>query len=81
MNEKIAVNDILSNLNTAITLVNYSIQQSNNEQFRDILIDNRLKLENLQYDMYKIAKEKTYYVPAAPAGAADIKQVKSIVSK
>lgn len=81
MNEKIAINDTLSNLNSAITMLTYSIEQANNERFRDLLLDYRTKLDNLQYDIYKIAKEKAYYVPAAPAGEADLQQVKAIVSK
>ncbi|MEG1705100.1 MAG: spore coat protein [Clostridia bacterium] len=81
MNEKIAVSDILSGLNSAITMITYSIEQSNNENFRNTLIDTRTKLDQLQWDTYLIAKEKGYYIPAAPAGKADIEQVKNTVCK
>lgn len=81
MNEKIAVSDILSGLNSAITMLTYSIEQSNNENFRNTLIDARTKLDELQWENYMIAKEKGYYVPAAPAGKADIDQVKNTVCK
>ncbi len=80
MNEKISVNDTLSCLNSIITLCNYSIQQCNDENLRDELISNRNTLENLQWDIYLIAKEKGYYIPAAPAGQADIEQVKNSLS-
>ena len=80
MNEKNSVNDALSSLNSIITLCNYSIQQCNNENLRDELITNRNTLENLQWEIYLLAKEKGYYIPAAPAGEADLEQVRSSIS-
>lgn len=79
MTEKIGVNDVLATLNSTITLINYSIQQSNNKNFRDTLIASRNSLENYQWQIYLIAKEKGYYVPAAPAGVADVEQVKNSI--
>ena len=79
MNEKNSVNDTLSCLNSIINLCNYSIQQCNNESLRDELITNRNTLENLQWDIYLLAKDKGYYVPAAPAGEADLEQVKNSI--
>lgn len=81
MNEKLAMDSVLSCTNTIITLINYSIQQSNNKNFRDTLIEQRNKLENLQWQIYLINKEKGYYIPAAPAGEADIEQVKQAISQ
>ncbi len=81
MTEKVALDDVLSCTNSVITLINYSIQQANNKNFRDALITARNNLENLQWNIYLINKEKGYYVPAAPAGEADIEQVKQAVSK
>lgn len=77
MNEKNAVNDTLSTLNSIINMLNYSIQQANNKNFRDELILSRNTLEDYQWQLYLIAKAKSYYIPAAPAGQADIDQVKS----
>ena len=79
MTEKIGVNDVLATLNSTITLINYSIQQANNKNFRDTLITSRNSLENYQWQIYLIAKEKGYYVPAAPGGAADVEQVKNSI--
>ena len=80
MNEKLAMDSTLSCTNSLITMINYAIQQSNNKQFRDILIEHRNKLENLQWQVYLISKEKGYYVPAAPAGEADVEQVKQAIN-
>ena len=79
MTEKIGVNDVLSTLNSTINMINYSIQQSNDKNFRDTLITSRNSLENYQWQIYLIAKENGYYVPAAPAGQADIEQVKNSI--
>lgn len=81
MDEKMSVSDTLSCTNTMITLLEYSIEQSNNKNFRDSLIACRNNLEDIQWELYLIAKQKGYYVPAAPAGQADIDQVKQAVSK
>lgn len=80
MNEKTAISDSLSSLNSIITLLNYSIEQSNNMNFRNTLIGNRNKLEGIQWSIYQIAKQKGYYIPAAPAGQADIDEVKNSIS-
>ena len=79
MTEKIGVNDVLSTLNGLIKLIEYSIEQSNDKNFRDTLITSRNSLENYQWQIYLIAKDKGYYVPAAPAGQADLEEVKSAI--
>ena len=81
MNEKLAMDSVLSCTNSIITLLNYSIQQANNKNFRDTLIEQRNTLENLQWKVYLIDKEKGYYIPAAPAGQSDIEQVKQAISQ
>lgn len=80
MTEKTAISDILSSINALITQCQYAIQHSNNKNFRDTLVQSRNKLENIQWNTYLIAKEKGYYVPAAPAGEADIEQVKNAIA-
>ena len=80
MNEKLAMDSTLSCTNSLITMINYAIQQSNNKNFRDSLVEHRNKLENLQWQVYLISKAKGYYVPAAPAGEADVEQVKQAIN-
>lgn len=81
MNEKIAINDVLACTNSLITMLEYTIEQANNKNFRDTVTQARNKLENLQWEIYLVAKEKGYYIPAAPAGEADVQQVKNSVCK
>lgn len=80
MTEKTALSDVLSSLNSIITMINYAIEQSNNKNFRDTLTSKRNALENTQWNIYLINKDKGYYIPAAPAGQADIEQVKNAIS-
>jgi hypothetical protein len=81
MTEKVAINDVLSSINSLIKLCGYAIEQANNKNFRDEIVTTRNKLEDLQWKIYLISKSKGYYVPAAPAGEADIEQVKNAISK
>ena len=80
MDEKVAMSDTLSSLNSILTLIHYSIEQSNNETFRNKLISMRSELEPIQCEIYKISRDKGYYVPAAPAGEADIEAVKTSIN-
>ncbi len=79
MNEKCSVNDTLSSVNAIINKLNYTIEQSNNKDLRDTCIQYRNVFENLQWNIYEYAKSKQYYIPAAPAGEADLEQVKQSV--
>lgn len=80
MNEKEAVSDTLSQCNAIITKLTYSIEHCNNQNLRDTFAAFRNQFENLHWEIYLIAKQKGYYVPAAPAGAADIEAVKTSLS-
>ena len=79
MNEKIAMSDSLSTTNALINMLNYSILQANNKALRDTCVAYRNELEDLQYQLYVASRDKGYYVPAAPAGQADIDAVKTAV--
>ena len=80
MNEKEMVPDTLSTTNAVINMLNYSILQSNNKDLKDTLITYRNQLEDLQWQIYVVARDKGYYIPAAPAGMADVDAVKTAVS-
>ena len=80
MNEKEAIADALTSCNNLITMLNYGIMHSNNKSFRDTLCNSRNQMEALQWELYLFAKQNGYYVPAAPAGQADVEAVKSFVT-
>lgn len=79
MNEKNSLADMLSSINTAITGITYAIEQSNDKELRDLLINSRTEFEKLQWDVYNVAKDKGFYVPAAPAGKSDVEAVKQAI--
>lgn len=80
MNEKEAISDTLSGVNAILNMLAYDIMQSNNKSLRDTFVNYRNELEDLQWQIYVLAKDKGYYVPAAPAGQADIDAVKTAIS-
>lgn len=80
MNEKQAVADTLSSLNQIISMLTYSAIHTNNKKLKDTFQQARNQMESLQWEIYLIAKQNGYYVPAAPAGQADIDAVKQLVS-
>lgn len=79
IDEKLITNDILGYLHASINALTYAILEANNKEFRDTLIQERNRMEDYEWDIYSFAKQKKYYVPAAPAGKADIDQVKNII--
>lgn len=80
MNEKQAVADTLSSINQTINMLNYSVIHCNNKNLKETFRNARNQMEDLQWEIYLIAKQNGYYVPAAPAGQADIDAVKQLVS-
>lgn len=80
MNEKEAIADTLAGVNALINMLTYDVMQSNNKSLRDTFVTYRNQIEDLQWQIYVVARDKGYYVPAAPAGMADVDAVKTAVS-
>ncbi|HZK43195.1 MAG TPA: spore coat protein [Syntrophomonadaceae bacterium] len=74
------VNDILSMVNSSLTCYASYISETSNQQLRQTLQQIRNGDEQFQYQLYQMAEQKGYYMPAAPASPQDIQQVKSQVS-
>ena len=81
MNEKNSLADMLSSINASITGITYAIEQSNNKELRNILVAARSEFEDSQWSVYMLAKSKGFYVPAAPAGKADLQAVKKVINE
>lgn len=79
MTEKEMVNDALNNINSALTSYASAICQTENPELRSVLIQMRNQAEKSQYDLYLIAKNLNYYVPAQQASQEEIMKVKSEV--
>jgi spore coat protein CotF len=77
MDEKTMVNDILSCAKSSLSLYQMGIAETENLQLRQVLQQLRDDTESFQYELFKVAKSKGYYKPAAPADSSEIQTVKT----
>ncbi len=77
MDEKTMVNDILENVKAGLTAYQTAISESENMQLRQAFQQIRNNDESFQYELFKIAQAKGYYVPAQKATAIEISNVKT----
>lgn len=78
MNEKTMVSDALVGINGELKAYAGYITQSENPQLKQTLKQMRNKAETSQEQLYQLAREKSYYVPAAKASKEEIEHVKSL---
>lgn len=78
MNEKTMVSDALVGINGELKMYAEYITQSENPQLKQTLKQMRNKAETSQEQLYQIAREKSYYVPASKATNEEIAHVKSL---
>ncbi|WP_195619094.1 spore coat protein [Clostridium paraputrificum] len=81
MQEKEMISDYLAGLNASLAGYGGIIAQTENEQLRQQIITMRNADETRQYNLFKIAKEKGYYIPAQPATPEEIATVKQQMSQ
>lgn len=81
MEEKYMVNDILDNVKSSLTTYQKAITESENMQLRQTIQQIRNSDETFQYELFKVAEMKGYYVPAEKATQQEIGTVKNNVSK
>lgn len=80
MQEKAMVSDTLAGINGELTRFGEMIPQTDNKELKQTLKQMRNACETSQEEIYQIAREKSYYVPAAQATQAEISHVKSLFS-
>ncbi len=78
MDEKTMVSDALVGLNGELKMYAEYITQSENPQLKQTLKQMRNKTETAQEQLYQIAREKAYYVPASKATDEEVAHVKSL---
>lgn len=81
MQEKEIINDYLAGLNASLAGYGGIISQCENQQLRETIQSMRNKDEVRQYALFKIAKDKGYYIPAEQATLEEISKVKSQLSQ
>lgn len=78
MNEKTMVADTLTGINGELVRFGEMIAQTEDKELKQTLKQFRNTCEKSQEELYQIAREKSYYVPAAKATQAEIDHVKSL---
>lgn len=81
MQEKTMVADTLMAINSELTRYAEMITQCENKDLKQTLKQFRNACEQSQEELYQIAKDKAYYVPAAKATEEEITQVKHIFTQ
>jgi len=77
MNEKDMVMDILSGVKASIGGYAKMITECGDQNLRQTFQKMRDGDEKFQYDLYKIAEQKGYYVPGATANTIEVSELKT----
>ena len=80
MEEKYMVNDILENSKNEIKNYTDGILECSNIEIRQTLQSVRNTCESFQYELFKLASSKGYYVPEEIAKPEEINKIKTQVS-
>lgn len=78
MQEKVMVNDTLAGINGELTRFGEMIPQTENKELKATLKQMRDACEKSQEQLFEIAREKSYYVPASKATDSEIEHVRSL---
>lgn len=81
MQEKEMISDYLAGINASLAGYGSVISQCENQQLRETIQNMRNQDEVRQYALFKVAKEKGYYIPTQPATPEEIATVKQQVSQ
>ncbi len=80
MEEKTMVADTLTGINSELKMYADMIPQTENQELKQTLKQFRNAAEMSQEQIYTIAREKQYYVPAAKATDEEVGHVRSLFS-
>ena len=78
LEDKTMVADALTGINGELMRFGEMIPQTDNKELKTTLKQFRAACEQSQEELYQIAREKSYYVPAAKAQQEEVDHVKSL---
>lgn len=78
MEEKTMVADALEGINSELKKYADMIPQTENQELKQTLKQFRNAAEMSQEEIYTIARERQYYVPAAQATEEEVRHVRSL---
>jgi len=81
MQEKIMVSDTLAGINGELTRYAEMIPQTENKELKQTLKQFRTACEQSQEELYQIAREKAYYVPAQKATEEEVAHVRGLFTQ
>lgn len=81
MNDKTMVSDALVGVNGELKMMAEYITQSENKELKQCLKQLRNQCEMSQEKLYELAREKSYYVPAAKATQEEVDHVKNVLTQ
>ena len=80
LEDKTMVADTLTGINGELMRFGEMIPQTENKELKTTLKQFRAACEQSQEELYRIAREKSYYVPAAKATQEEVDHVKRLFS-
>ena len=80
LDEKTMVSDALAGVNGELVRYGEMISHTENKELKQCLKQIRNQCEMSQEQLYQVAREKSYYVPAAKATQQEINHVKSVLA-
>lgn len=81
LNEKTMVADTLAGINGELVRFGEMIPQTENKELKQTLKQFRNACEQSQEEIYQLAREKSYYVPASKATAEEVAHVRSLFTQ
>ncbi|TCL58391.1 coat F domain-containing protein [Kineothrix alysoides] len=78
MQEKTMVADTLAGINGELVRFGEMIPQTENKELKQTLKQFRNTCEQSQEELYQIARDKSYYVPASKATQEEVNHVKGL---
>ena len=80
LDDKTMLRDALAGGNGELVRYGEMISQTENKELKQCLKQIRNQCEMSQEQLYQVAREKSYYVPAAKATQQEINHVKSVLA-
>jgi spore coat protein CotF len=77
MDDKVIANDCLEAAKVSCTELTKAITECSNPQLRQTLVQLRNQAEQSQQQIYRIAEQNNWYMPAGPAAQDEISRVRS----
>ena len=81
MQEKVMVSDTLASINSELTRYAGMIAQTENKELKQTLKQFRNACEQTQEELYQIARDKQYYVPAQKATEEEVAHVRGLFAQ